>query len=246
MSDDPTALRRFERGAKEKQSTHTIRGTRLFLRFSILCMGVMFGACLTAYAVGAHTGLPTAMLQQGFMICSPPCLMDVTPGLTQWQIVQTRFTGQAQNTVEYAGQLLRSRSQPSAIILTLPQESEITFHRSIDAQHLGRIHYWSPNEHTLSLGWIIMLYGQPCAITLYPQAKTVTIRYPFLLVNIDIPPAGLTAQSAPITLDFTDPAFKPDFQPDLCIDNVTAGAVNLEWQGISRLRHVIQSFDISP
>ena len=71
MSDDPTALRRFERGAKEKQSTHTIRDTRLFLRFCILCMGVMFGACLTAYAVGAHTGLPTAMLQSSNAGCAP-------------------------------------------------------------------------------------------------------------------------------------------------------------------------------
>jgi hypothetical protein len=197
------------------------------IRSTFFLITVSLAMCIGAHTVGAMIGLPDPIRRQGFAPCPAPCLMNTMPGITSWEHVQTRFAS-------------AQRATPS-IVLTLPSSAEITFHRSIDAHHLGRIHYWSP-QPPFSLGWVITLYGQPCATTLYPNARQVTIRYPSLLINLDVT-NGLNAHSIPSTLDYTDPAFKPDFQPDLCIDNVTGnGAINLRWQGLGHLRRILHVF----
>jgi hypothetical protein len=61
-----------------------------------------------------------------------------------------------------------------------------------------------------------------------------------MLVNIHAPAHRVRATTPLDQINILDPAFKSDFQRNMCVDNVTDGARNYRWAGFAQARYYYQ------
>jgi hypothetical protein len=161
---------------------------------------------------------------QGLTDCDGvPCVYGVMAGRTSWQAAQVSFA-QLENTV----------LEEQAIALRAAEVGHIDLFISVDKVNVGRISVRP--EEVITAGWLIQHYGVPCGITIYRFSDIITLRYPTLLANIRMTGAPFAATIPVELLQILDPAFKPKYQPDMCIDNITDGARNFRWGGFSSAR----------
>lgn len=148
-----------------------------------------------------------------------PCIMGLIPGHTLWQ--------DAQRTLSvYQGEITDKQ-----IVIAFSPLSEIAFYQSVDKTSVGRIQMRF--EPPISMGWILVRFGQPCGITIYNNAGLLTLRYPFLLANIRLQTQHLRSDLPINSIQFTDPNFESSMQPNICVDNITDGARNRSWKGFA-------------
>jgi len=155
---------------------------------------------------------------------SAPCIMDIIPGQTQWAAT----TGQI-------SRLPDTRLFPKQIVVRL-ESAALEFYPSINRGAVGRIFLHFPQDHQLDAGWVIQRFGEPCGVSLYPSLNQVTLRYRFLLANVQVEHDRLQPQSAVSQIVLTDPHFRSDIQPDPCVDNITNHQMlNSFWKGFSTI-----------
>lgn len=146
-----------------------------------------------------------------------PCVMGVIPGITPW--AHTRE------------QLVRGTIEPKRIFVALKPEGEAAFYLSVNKTTVGSIYVRLIDP--LPLGWILMRYGYPCGVSIYPQTDQITLRYPLVLANVQLQNSRIRPQTAVISLQYADPALQSTTQPNICVDNLTAGARNRLWKGFA-------------
>jgi hypothetical protein len=178
----------------------------------------------TAYS----RAVPTSMEDpaSSFDACDgTPCVMGITPGLTRWSAAQTQFTD--------AGII-------SAKALNLGDAIgvDIDMYQSADGESVGPI---SMNfDDPMPIGWILLRYGTPCGVSLYPQMNLITLRYPFMLANVPLNTNHIAPELGVSSMQFKDPAGQLFAQPDICVDNITDGAQNREWLGFAPVWHYLK------
>lgn len=148
-----------------------------------------------------------------------PCVIDLVPGSSPWTKIQPALQG-------FQGDFLDRQ-----ISITWPLSTEVSFYRSVDKLSLGRIqiNYRIP----FSVGWLIIRYGKPCGITIYHSVGMITIRYPFLLANVNFQTNVFNPNMAITTIQYNDPHYISKAQPNICVDNITDGARNRSWRGFA-------------
>ncbi|MCC6615428.1 MAG: hypothetical protein IT320_18285 [Anaerolineae bacterium] len=153
-----------------------------------------------------------------------PCIMDIVPGETGW----AQTTGQI-------SRLPDSQLYPKQIV-TRFESVALEFYPSINQGAVGRIFLHFAQDHQFDAGWVIQRFGEPCGVSLYPTLNQATLRYRFLLANVQVEQERLQPRSAVLQIVLTDPHFQSDSQPDPCVDNITSRQMlNSLWQGFSTI-----------
>jgi hypothetical protein len=189
--------------------------------------------CAAAIVYGRAYAAPDDNRAVDLALChGMPCLDGITPGHTSWTEAQTIFA-----EVE-GSQLLERR-----IVFHLERDASAELYPSVDGVNVGRMYVTFSDEHPLAAGWLVQRYGRPCGVSLYYnfRQRSVTLRYPFLLANILMEDNRIHSH-APITnIQFSDPAFKSETQPNPCIDNITTGGTaNRSWEGFTTLNEYLR------
>ncbi len=183
-------------------------------------MALTFGLTLLAMVAGQTRAADDLRARQFYWCGTSPCVMGITPGNTDWHEAQTTLARQQHSYV-----------QPKSIVFPLQPEGEASFFISVDGVSVGRT-YLSFRQ-PVSVGWLMARYGSPCGLTFYLYSDTITLRYPFLLANINLPDGHLHPHMPVHNIQFSDPHFMMKAQPDVCVDNITDGARNRRWLGFA-------------
>ncbi|MCA9902485.1 MAG: hypothetical protein KC547_01400 [Anaerolineae bacterium] len=155
-----------------------------------------------------------------------PCVMDIVPGETDW----TRTQGQLDDLPD---RVLLPRQ-----IVVRQDFIALEFYPSVNGESVGRIFLHFPQNHHFDAGWIVQRFGEPCGVSIYPASGQITLRYPFLLANVDVDDNRLRPQSAVSMISLQDPHFRFEVQPDPCIDNITSRQMlNSPWKGFSTITY---------
>lgn len=153
-----------------------------------------------------------------------PCVYGILPGQTTWEQAQQTFSN-----IQFV------EVNPNYISLQQSAQSDTEIFLSIDAINVGRIAI-TPTTR-LPAGWLIERYGIPCGLSIYRQLgrfnKTVTLRYPTLLANIETADLQIDPFDSVVSILLLDPAYRPKYQPNICLDTVTDGARNFHWHGFA-------------
>jgi hypothetical protein len=152
--------------------------------------------------------------------------MNIRPGATSWTEVSRLLEAWPQG--ELAAKEIR---------LPLEGQAQAALYVSVDHTHVGRIYVSFPKEKPFSVGWLVERYGAPCGVSIYARTGLLTLRYPNLLANVWLREQRLDTFTPVMSIQFIDPQFHFRTQPDLCIDNITDGAVNRPWRGFTSIRH---------
>lgn len=149
-----------------------------------------------------------------------PCVGGMVPGETSWHTAQ-RVDPDAV-------------TEERTIYISYGSVAVIEYYRSVDEISIGRTYVNINPAHTLAAGWIITHFGDPCGVTYYDRARILTLRYPNMLANIRVTERGRYMHMPVTQLQFGDPAFVSELQPNWCVDNITgSGAVNLKWESFN-------------
>ncbi|MBL8166333.1 MAG: hypothetical protein JNJ61_30390 [Anaerolineae bacterium] len=183
--------------------------------------------CLGAGMLG-HALLPDDARATSLQTCGgAACALGITPGSTSWEAAYRAFSGTD-------GQL-----SAKSIVVRLRPRAEAALYVSVNRVHVGRIalSFMEP----LDLGWVLARYGTPCGVSIYRGAQMLTLRYPFLLANVNLTGERLDSRLPVTSIQYKDPAFEMAIQPDMCVDPVTDLAVNTDWHGFAPLWHYLLS-----
>jgi hypothetical protein len=187
------------------------------MRYLLLIPLTLWTLALVAIGAGPITRLhPTPHLTKLPHLCAGwPCVEQVAVGQTRW--------GDAINL---------TNTQPITrrfIEIGMGEGNTARFYPSIDAVHVGRgyMHTATP------AGYVLLWYGEPCAISYYPASRLLVMRYPHTLVNIQLGQANFTPRTPINMFTWQDPAYQSEMQPDICVDNITDGVVNTPWRGFT-------------
>lgn len=189
--------------------------------------------CAAAIVYGRVYAAPDDARVDGFRRCDGiPCLMGVTPGVTRW---------------DEAHMLLASAQvinlSDKRIMFAIDGESSAEIYPSVDGVNVGRMYVHFSQEKPLAAGWLVQRYGTPCGVSIYYnfRQRSITLRYPFMLANILMTDDHLDSRAPVTNIQFADPAFKSETQPNPCIDNITSGGTaNRSWQGFTTLREYLR------
>lgn len=199
-------------------------------RLAAFILRLCFGSgvlCLLALLVGwvSAAGEPAI----GLANCGgTPCVYGIAPGHVGWGEAQ-------QGLLQRARQFSQFISQPKSITAVNAKRGTAALYISVDLTNVGRISLTPEGE--ITAGWLLAHFGQPCGITIYRYNNIITLRYPTLLANVDAATHRITASTPLQHIQVLDPAFKSDYQRNVCIDNVTDGARNYRWAGFARARY---------
>lgn len=185
-----------------------------------LCLGLI-SLCGIAIAVG-HLNV-SAMPGPEFGHCDGrPCLVNMSPGVTSWMDAHAAFR-----------RLPNAEISGKRIVIPFFPGVKVEFYPSLDEITVGRAYIILAKDRPLPAGWVILRYGPPCGVSIYFRTgPLMTLRYPFLLANIDLSDKAFTPHAPLTSLQFKDPAFESRIQPDLCVDNVSSDStINRRWQG---------------
>ncbi len=185
----------------------------------------MFVLCLLTLLAGRLFSYPAHAYPAGMAMCDDlPCMMNITVGVTEWETVPTILTAYA------------PRWLPKGVEIQISERAVFRTYPSIDGVHVGRS--FLEADASAPLGWMVQWYGQPCAVSYYPNGNMLVIRYPHTLANIYLEDGTqLTPHTNIALVSWQDPAFENDMQPDLCVDNITDGVRNTPWQGFSLMNY---------
>jgi hypothetical protein len=191
------------------------------LHFIGIAIRLLIGMVLVCQAIILTGRILPARSTLGLGACDgQPCLQGIIPGKTAWLDAQRILSEQA-----------LARVADKSIRLLSTNHAQADLFISVDLTNVGRIAI-TPSG-TITLGWLIAQYGVPCGITIYRYSRMITIRYPSLLANIE-PDVQELAWGFPLKqVQILDPAFRPVFQRDMCVDNLTDGARNYLWGGFT-------------
>jgi len=199
---------------------------RLFAGLVTSACLILMLLCAGAMAYGRNFVMPEDGRVNGFDRCDgAPCIVGITPGQTGWEEAHTVLASAE-------GIELTARR----IIMNLPPGAQVEFYPSVDGTSVGRMYVTFAREKPLTAGWLVQRYGRPCGITFYPN-NLATIRYTFLLANVRLQGKMLELDMPVTSIQFSDPAFKSETQPNPCVDNITSnGTTNRGWYGFSSVR----------
>ncbi len=173
--------------------------------------------CLLAVSTGRITRLhPTPHLTTRPHLCAgQPCIERITVGQTRWDDAIT-LTGTQPITAR-------------KVEVSMGEGATARFFPSIDTVHVGRgyMHTATP------AGYILVWYGEPCAVSYYPNPRLLVLRYPHTLINIQLSDAAFSPHTPVAMISWQDPAYESEMQPDICVDNITDGVVNTPWYGFT-------------
>jgi hypothetical protein len=194
-----------------------VAAARLAGLFALLCLGAgLLGQSL----------LPDDARAASLQTCDGmACALGITPGGTSWETAYRTFSGTD-------GQL-----SAKSIIVRMRPRAEAALYLSVNHVHVGRISlsFMEP----LDLGWVLARYGTPCGVSIYRGAGMLTLRYPFLLANVNLKGERLDSRLPVSSIQYKDPAFEMAIQPNMCVDPVTDLAVNTDWHGFAPLWHYL-------
>ncbi|MCL4248587.1 MAG: hypothetical protein KJ065_10620 [Anaerolineae bacterium] len=193
------------------------------LRLTITLLLILALASGAALSAGRALRLPEDSRVRLIAWCeTSPCVMDIVPGETGW----IRTQGQLDDLPDRV-------LFPRQIIVRL-EHIDLEFYPSVNGESVGRIFLHFPQNHHFDAGWIVQRFGEPCGVSIYPASDQMTLRFPFLLANVNVDDDRLRPQSAVSMISLQDPHFRFEAQPDPCIDNITSRQMlNSLWKGFS-------------
>jgi hypothetical protein len=199
----------------------------MMIRLSVaLCL---LWALLSAGIVGMSRNAGAVGLEVcGGVPCYQAGEISIVPGLTPWSdahLLLPKVNG----------------SYEKRIVLHGVAQSEISLYPSINGFTVGRIYIDLPAGSYLPAGLIVARYGAPCGLSFYYDQKLLTLRYPFLLVNVQSTGKRLDLAMPVSNVQYSDPAYHSKEQPDLCIDNITTWNMsNQRWQGFTAIARYVR------
>lgn len=162
----------------------------------------------------------------GFSRCGDAaCFRGLIPGLTSWTEARAAF----------GNRLVHSFDVP---------DGEIRIYESA-AGFLGRVRIQLPADGSLLIGHVIGLYGAPCGVTIYPQARKFRLRYPTARFVTPTNQFALDPHTSVVFVEFGDPAAMEQMGAQSCLAEQRSpeiGAVDREWHGFASLRHYLQNW----
>lgn len=194
----------------------------LFVRWLAPLVIMMTSGVLLA-RWGGELRLPEDARASALARCADrPCVLGLVPGETPWvdvaQALDVADTRTIYRRVEPAG--------------------ELGFFMSVDRVSLGQVSITL--EQPMQAAWIIQRFGAPCGVSIYWAMNIVTLRYPTLLANLQMIGSGLHLDDPVTSIHLSDPNFRMERQPDLCIDSVSPHAVhNTTWMGFAPFRRYL-------
>ncbi|MEZ4671586.1 MAG: hypothetical protein R3E39_27095 [Anaerolineae bacterium] len=197
--------------------------------YALVLVGTWLLFAIAAMRFGQMYTLPDDSRVTELAWCDDqPCILGVSPGKTMWRDAQTQLASYSDSEI-----------QDKSIIVQLQPDAEAAMYRSINGAAVGPVYMMF--EQPMSLGWILELFGKPCGISFYTRAEMATLRYPFMLANLQLAPdqQHISIDLPVRTLHFRDVSYQSEVQPDLCYDNITDGARNLQWSGFAPLWHYV-------
>lgn len=131
---------------------------RCLLTASFLCAGLALVMTLTIMM--ARTSADTnPALTFGLGVCdNHVCFHGLVPGKASWVAAREHFNNQTFISIDEPG-------------------IEIRLFESSDSGKLGRVHISIPDDGSLSIGHVLLVYGRPCGVTVYPQEGRAVFRY---------------------------------------------------------------------
>lgn len=179
----------------------------------LVLLGGVFLLVVGARTLGQQMTRPVHPLVADLRLCNDgPCAGGVAPGLTEWEAAFDPHS--------------------KRVALNIGRDVQAVFFPSVDGQHVGRAYVDFPPESRMAVGWLVAWYGEPCGISYYPRADQFVVRYPHTLVNLSTRDA-LSAHTPVVQIQWADPAYTSEMQPDICIDNITDGVYNRAWRGFT-------------
>jgi len=200
---------------------------RRLYRLVALSVAVLFVACLGAVGLGNVVHYPRQPL---------PAPLDVCEGHFCWLGVEVGRTLHAQ-TGQIVGERVRDPLNVRTTVGIDGRGYYANFYPAADNLHAGsgQIYF---TDGKLQAGWLLIWLGEPCGVSYRanigytPPIPELVIRYPFLLANFR---GDRLAHFSPMTpvesIAWIDPTLDIAGQPDVCVDNITAGVRNVAWNG---------------
>jgi len=194
-------------------------------RMGLLALMPLLALCLLAMWSGRVFAAPADARIAKMDYCEgSPCLMGVVPGTTLWTTARVDLS-----------HLAGSSLSPKQIIIAIDADTEVQVFPSVNGVTVGRI--YMNLDRPLDAGWIVQRYGKPCGVSIYFGGQMVTLRYPFLLANIELTGERLESDMPVTFIQYADPDFRLKKQPDLCVDTVTSRQMlNAPWRGFTTIR----------
>lgn len=193
----------------------------------LVCVPLL-ALCILAMWVGRTFAAPADAWMADMDYCEDrPCLLGVIPGTTLWSTAQVDLAGLPDGSVS-----------GRRITVLVDADTEVQLFPSVNGVTVGRIYV--NLDRALDAGWIVQRFGKPCGVSIYFEARMVTLRYPFLLANIALEDERLQTDMPVSFIQFADPDFRLKKQPDLCVDTVTTRQVlNAPWRGFTSIQRYI-------
>lgn len=194
--------------------------------FVTMCFWLMvfwLGLSAVSISIGQSQPLPADIRAADLDMCDDqPCVLGVIPGRTLWRDAQELLSIQTGSDI-----------QEKSIMVPVEPGAEAFMYRSINGTAVGPVYV--NYEEPMVLGWVLAKFGKPCGISLYVRADMATLRYPFVLVNLQLKAddSHIRIDMPVRTLHFRDSSYRSEVQPDLCYDNITDGARNRQWKGFA-------------
>jgi hypothetical protein len=197
-------------------------------RMGMLVCVPLLALCILAMWFGRTFAEPTDARVADMDYCEgSPCLLGVIPGITLWTTAQIDLSGLPDGSVS-----------ARRIIIPVDENTEVQLFPSVNGITVGRIYI--NLDRPLDAGWLVQRFGKPCGVSIYFEAHMVTLRYPFMLANIELEDERLQTDMPVSFIQFADPDFRLKKQPDLCVDTVTTRQVlNAPWGGFRSIRQYV-------
>ncbi len=181
-------------------------------------------ASMVAMALGPRYPLPSPAARFGLGLCTgQPCFRGLTPGLTLWATAQQVFANRTSISVD-------------------PNEVEIRAYPSPRRESVGRITIQLPDDGSLSMRDVFVLYGRPCAVTIHPELRRFILRYPAARFSSEHNQDALTANTPIVFVEFSAPAHQTNAGAQPCLERPTTPGLetaNRHWLGFTSLERYL-------
>jgi hypothetical protein len=142
------------------------------------------------------------------------CFRGLVPGETSWEDAKAMFNGRVDISID-------------------GPYGAIRLFETADGTTLRRIYITLP-DGSLSVGSVMLLYGRPCAVTVYPQFRKFTLRYPAVSFVAHFHQARLTPDTPIVSVDFVGSALHERSPSGICSEQQTPANVeahHFRWKG---------------
>jgi hypothetical protein len=136
------------------------------------------------------------------------------PGQTSWEEARAFFNGRRDISIDGA-------------------DGAIRLFETQDGEWLRRIHITMP-DGSLSVGGAMLLYGRPCAVTVYPQFRKFTLHYPTVSLTTPANQTALSPNTPIITIVYAGFVRLESSSSGICIEQrvpANVEASHFRWKG---------------